>query len=332
MTKPMFNKKRAILFLNLGGPATQNDVRPFLFRLFEDPEIIRIPFTPLRKGVAWVLSLARDKESQAMYQKIGGGSPIRRLTENQAMRTENLLKKKGFDTIVQTAFTCSDPLVEDVVKDLSDQGVENFLSFPLYPQYSLTTTKGALNRTRAAVKRFSPQAKLIEICSWHLHPLFLQSHSELIRQSIATMPDPKEEHIHLVFSAHSIPEKLVTESGDPYQQQMEETVRGVLEALKWKGPWTLSWQSKLGPLKWIGPSTKETLIQLGAKGVKQILVVPIAFVTDHIETLYELDQELSQVASESGIQTYKRVPGLNSHPTFIEALADLALNQKEFWN
>src|SRR5258706_11242616 len=145
---------RAGLFLNLGGPESQSDVKSFLYRLFEDPEIIRIKFSPLRKFVAWAISTAREKKSQAMYAKIGGGSPIRKLTDEQSKGVENLLRKAGKDVVVRTAFTCSAPLVEDVVKDLSAQGVKTFLNFPLYPQYSFTTTKGAYDRTREAIKHF----------------------------------------------------------------------------------------------------------------------------------------------------------------------------------
>jgi len=323
---------RAILFLNLGGPETQADVRPFLYRLFSDPEIIRIRFTPLRKFVAWAISTAREKESKMMYQKIGGGSPIRRLTDQQAEAARSALEKRGFHTEIRAAFTCSRPLVEDVVKSLAQSGVKKILAFPLYPQYSLSTTKSALDRTRAAVRRFAPSAQLIELAEWHLHPLFLQAHAELIRKILPTFPDPSDEKIHLVFSAHSIPEKLVTERGDPYRDQMRQTVQGVLEKSGWRGPSTLAWQSKLGPIKWLGPSTEETIIKLGQEGVKQALVVPIAFVTDHIETLFELDQELAQEAGEAGIREFRRAPALNDHPTFIGSLVDLALRQTDFWS
>ncbi len=141
--------KRVILLLNLGGPETLADVKPFLYRLFEDPEVIRIPFTPLRKFVAWAISTSREKKSQTMYVKIGGGSPIRRLTDEQARALQNSLLKAGHDVSVRTAFNCSAPLVEDVVQAAAEQGAASFLAFPLYPQYSMTTTKGALDRARA---------------------------------------------------------------------------------------------------------------------------------------------------------------------------------------
>ncbi len=323
--------KRAILFLNLGGPEKQKDVRPFLYRLFSDPEIIRIKFTPLRKFVAWAISTMREKESRLMYEKIGGGSPIRRLTDEQANATRAALSASGLQADVRTAFTCSDPLVEDVVKDLSRNGVKKILAFPLYPQFSLTTTKGALDRTSVAVKKWAPQASLFEVRSWATHPKFIQAHADLIRSIAHSFSDPSHKNIHLVFSAHSIPENLVTKMGDPYRDQVEQTVKSILEKANWNGPWTLGWQSKLGPVKWLGPSTEKVILELGQQGAKQVLVAPIAFVTDHIETLYELDQELAEEAREAGIKEFRRVPGLNNYPVFIEALADIAIRQKEFW-
>lgn len=324
--------KRAVLFLNLGGPETQADVRGFLYRLFEDPEIIRIKFGPLRKFIAWMISTNRHKKSQKMYQMIGGGSPIRRLTDQQSKGVEEILRGQGKDVIVRTAFTCSEPLVENVVMELFDLGVTSFLNFPLYPQYSLTTTKGAIDRTRAAVKKYAPGATLLEIGSFPTDPLLIEAHADLIRQEIKKFSDPREESVHLVFSAHSIPKKLVTEEGDPYEKEMNQTVRAILTKLDWKGSWSLGWQSKLGPVEWLSPSTEDVLVELGKQGVKQVLVDPIAFVTDHIETLYELDQELSETAHDVGISEYRRVPGLNNHPKFLDSLAGKIISEKRFWN
>ena len=316
---------QVILLLNLGGPETLADVKPFLYRLFEDPQVIRIPFTPLRKLVAWAISTSREKKSQMMYAKIGGGSPIRRLTDEQARALQNSLLKAGHDVLVQTAFNCSAPLVEDVVKAAAEKGATSFLAFPLYPQYSMTTTKGALERARAAVKRFAPNAPYDEIKEWPEQSSFIEAHVELIRQQLALFPPSERDNVQLVFSAHSIPEKLVAELGDPYKKQMEQTVAAVLTKLRWTGPSTLAWQSKLGPIKWLGPSTEDVVMGLGKSGVKNVLVVPIAFVTDHIETLYELDQELAKEAREAGVTHFRRTPGLNDHPLFIRALTELSL-------
>jgi ferrochelatase len=323
--------KRAILFTNLGGPETLADVKPFLYRLFEDPEIIRIKFSPLRKFVAWMISTAREKKSQALYASIGGGSPIRKLTDQQSEGVERLLRNVGKEAAVKTAFTCSSPLVEDVVKELAGSGVQKILNVPLYPQYSYTTTKGSHDRVRSAVKRFAPSAQLFETKSWPTLALFLEAHADLIKEEVKKFSEPVTEKIHLVFSAHSIPEKLVTEEGDPYKKEMEQSAEGILAHAGWKGPWTLAWQSKLGPVKWLEPSTHEVIEKLGREGTKQLLVVPIAFVTDHIETLNEIDIQFREEALAAGIREFRRTPGLNNHPTFLRALVNVTESVTDFW-
>jgi ferrochelatase len=174
------------------------------------------------------------------------------------------------------------------------------------------------------VKRFAPRARLEEIRSWPDHPLLVQAHADLIRGEVARFRDPSPERIHLLFSAHSIPEKLVTRLGDPYPREVERTVAAVLAALKWDGPSSLAWQSKLGPVKWLEPSTLQTIERLGRDGAAQVLAVPISFVSDHIETLNEMDILFREAAERAGIGEFRRTRGLNDHPTFLAALADLA--------
>ncbi len=324
--------KRTILFINLGGPETQADVKSFLFRLFADPEVIRIRSKPLRYFVAWLIATVRQKKSKALYATIGGGSPIRRLTDLQAAGAELVLRASGHDVRVRTAFTCSAPLIEDVVKAQVERGVQHFLALPLYPQYSLTTTKGSLDRAHAAVKKFGNGATLTETTSWPTHPLFIRAHADLIREKVGRFSEPDPEKIHLLFSAHSIPEKLVTELGDPYQKEMERTVAAIVAELGWKGQHSLAWQSRLGPVKWLGPSTPDVIEKLGKEGVQQVLAVPVAFVSDHIETLNEIDMLFKDMALKAGIREFLRTPGLNDNPTFLRALADIASTQKEFWD
>jgi len=323
--------RRAVLFLQLGGPETLDDVPGFLYRLFSDPDVIRVRPALLRKAIAASIALGRKKASRALYASIGGGSPIRRLTEEQASGTEQLLRADGRDTVVRAAMTCSAPLVEDVVRDLAASGVDRFLALPLYPQYSLTTTKGALERSRAAVERFAPGARLRELGSFPTHPLFVEAHAEGIREQLARFPDPRPEAVQLVFSAHSIPKKLVTKEGDPYASEVEASMRAILGRLDWKGPVTLAYQSKLGPVEWLGPPTSEVLAELGRRRQRQVLVVPIAFVTDHVETLQEIDQLFAGQAREAGIEHFRRTPGLNDRPVFLRALADLVRSSQEFW-
>lgn len=323
---------RAILFINLGGPERPEDVKPFLYRLFSDPEVIRVRFRPLRALIAWAIATGRERKSRELYATIGGGSPIRALTDRQAAGVESLLRGAGKDASVRTAFTCSAPLIEDVVEAAAAQGVRRFLAFPLYPQYSLTTTKGSLDRARAAVARYGRGATLDELRSWPDHPGLVRAHAELIRAEVARFSDPRPEKIHLLFSAHSIPEKLVTRDGDPYPAEVERTVAAVVRELGWTGPHSLAWQSKLGPVRWLEPSTLDELERLGEARASQVMVVPIAFVSDHIETLNEIDILFRDFAARAGIREFRRTPGLNDHPVFLDALARLASNHPSFWS
>lgn len=300
--------------------------------MFSDPEVIRVRPALLRKAIAASIALARRNTSRELYRAIGGASPIRRLTERQASAVEELLREGGRTVRIRAAMNCSRPLVEDVVAELASSGVNRFLALPLYPQYSRTTTKGALDRARAAVRRFAPGARLDELSSWPTHPLFARAHAELIGEAITGFPDPRLDAVHLLFSAHSIPKKLVTREGDPYPKEVEASIEAILANLPQRPAWTLAYQSKLGPVEWLGPATLDVLRKLGERGEKQVLAIPIAFVTDHVETLYEIDQLFGGVARESGIANFRRTPGLNDHPTFLRALEDLILSRREFWS
>jgi ferrochelatase len=322
---------RAILFLQLGGPESLADVPGFLYRLFSDPDVIRVRPAILRKAIAGAIALTRTRTSRKLYASIGGGSPIRRLTEGQAAGVQKLLAARGREAAARAAMNCSAPLVEDVVAELARAGVRRFLALPLYPQYSLTTTKGAIERAREAVARFAPGARFFEIGSWPTHPLFVEAHAQAIREEIAKFPDPRPEAVRLLFSAHSIPKKLVTKEGDPYAREVEASVRAIQERAGGRSPWTLAYQSKLGPVEWLGPATLDLIGELGRRGEKQILAVAIAFVTDHVETLYEIDQLFGEAAKRAGITHFRRTPGLNDNPTFLRALEDLVLSRTEFW-
>ena len=324
--------ERAVLFLQLGGPENLDEVPGFLYRLFSDPDVIRVRPAILRKLIAATIAITRKSTSRKLYASIGGGSPIRRLTEEQAAGAERLLRQRGKDAVARAAMNCSSPFVEDVVGELAAAGVRRFLALPLYPQYSLTTTKGALERSREAIRRHAPGARLFEIGSWPTHPLFVEAHAEAIREEIAKFPDPRPEAVRLLFSAHSIPKKLVTREGDPYEKEIQASAQAIQERAGGRSPWTLAYQSKLGPVEWLGPQTLDVLGELGRKGEKQVLAVPIAFVTDHVETLYEIDQLFGEAAKRAGIAHFRRTPGLNSRPTFLRALEDLILSQTEFWS
>ena len=322
---------RAILFLQLGGPETLKDVPSFLYRLFSDPDVIRVKSTILRKAIAASIAFARKGASRKLYASIGGGSPIRRWTETQAAGVEKILREGGRDVLVRAAMTCSAPLVEDVVAELASTGVRKFLALPLYPHYSLTTTKGALERSRAAVEKSAPGAVLEELGSWPTHPGFVAAHAEAIREGIRSFPDPRAAAVHLLYSAHSIPKKLVTREGDPYPAEVEASIAAINAALGGMSPWSLAYQSKLGPVEWLGPPTLGEIGRLSSSGVRQVLAIPIAFVSDHVETLYEIDQLFGDEARKAGIPEFRRTPGLNDRPTFLRALSDIALSRESFW-
>jgi ferrochelatase len=226
---------------------------------------------------------------------------------------------------------CSNPMVEEVVRDLAARGVRRFLAFPLYPQYSLTTTKGALERSGNAVRRLAVGAEFHEVGSWPTHPGFVAAHAEVIRKEVARFPDPRPESVHLLYSAHSIPKKLVTRGGDPYPREVEASLGAINELLGNRSPWSLAYQSKLGPIEWLGPATLEAIGDLARRGVRQVLAIPIAFVSDHVETLYEIDQLFGEEARRAGIEHFRRTPGLNDQPAFLAALADIASSQRAFW-
>jgi ferrochelatase len=222
-------------------------------------------------------------------------------------------------------------MVEDVVAELARTGVRKFLALPLYPHYSLTTTKGALERSRAAVERLAPGAELEELGSWPTHPGFVAAHAETIREGIRSFPDPRPESVHLLYSAHSIPKKLVTREGDPYPTEVEASIAAINAALGETSPWSLAYQSKLGPVEWLGPPTLGEIGRLGALGARQVLAIPIAFVSDHVETLYEIDQLFGEEARRAGIPEFRRTPGLNDRPSFLRGLSDIALSHETFW-
>ena len=322
---------RALLFIQLGGPETLADVPSFLYRLFSDPDVIRVKSSILRKAIAASIAFARKGASRKLYASIGGGSPIRRWTESQAAGVQTILRGEGRDVLVRAAMTCSPPMVEDVVAELARTGVRKFLALPLYPHYSLTTTKGALERSRAAVERFAPGAELEELGSWPTHPGFVGAHAETIGEGIRSFPDPRPESVHLLYSAHSIPKKLVTREGDPYPTEVEASIAAINAALGGTSPWSLAYQSKLGPVEWLGPPTLGEIGRLGAQGVRQVLAIPIAFVSDHVETLYEIDQLFGEEARKAGIPEFRRTPGLNDRPSFLRGLSDIALSHGAFW-
>ena len=314
--------KLGVLVFNLGGPETLRDVKPFLYQLFSDPEIIRIKWSPLRKAVAWLIATTRRKKSEGYYAQIGGGSPLRRLTEEQAAALQQELKSRGVDAQTFVGMCTWKPFLSEAAEKVAASGVDRLVILPLFPHFSFTTTRAGfevlkrLIEARPALKAMNPSW----ISTWAEHPTYIESFAQSIERELRKFSDP--EKVRLLFSAHSIPESYVRE-GDPYLDQTKRSVELIMDRLGHRNAYELSFQSKIGPVKWLEPATNDVIKRYGREGVQDVLVVPISFVSEHIETLYELDILYKKVATEAGIGNFRRVPALNSDPVFIRALADI---------
>jgi ferrochelatase len=315
--------KSGVLLLNLGGPETQADVQPFLYNLFADPELIRLPFPFLQRAFAWAISTLRAEKSRRNYAAIGGGSPLRRITAEQARELQAHLVAEGYDVPVYVAMRYWHPLIESVVQQIKSDGITRLVVLPLYPQYSISTT-GSSFKLLDRLWAEDPELACIErcqICSWYDQPQYVQAMARGIREQLDGFAAP--EGVHVLFSAHGIPESYVTEAGDPYQQEMEACVRLIWKQVGRPNDHTLSYQSRVGSVRWLQPYTERVILELGSQGVKQLLVVPISFVSEHIETLQEIDIEYRELAHRAGIADFRRVPALNTDPLFIAGLAAL---------
>ena len=316
--------RRGVLLFNLGGPERLSEVRPFLYNLFSDPEIVRLPFPGLQKPLAWLISTTRYRKSAGYYSQIGGGSPLRRITDEQASALGEELQSRGIAASIYVAMRYWEPSTRDALQRIIADEISDLVVLPLYPQYSVSTTGSSLKEflTQVGMMGGLKNIKRRYITYWHLNHAYLEALAEMITREMASFPDPTPERIHVLFSAHGVPESYI-KRGDPYLRHTEETVGSVSALVGTNVPVHLSFQSKVGPVKWLSPSTDEKLREFHRSGVQQVLVVPVSFVSDHIETLYELDILYRHLAEEVGIPVYRRVPAFNCEPAFISALADL---------
>jgi ferrochelatase len=314
--------KVGVLLFNLGGPESLADVKPFLYRLFSDPEIIHIKWSPLRKAVAYMIATIRRKTSEGYYSQIGGGSPLRRLTEDQSRALAEELKRRGKDVETFVGMCTWYPFFPEALDKAENAHLDRLVVLPLFPHYSVTTTGSGFSALRPLIENRPALRKLNAqwIKSWADHPTYIESFATSIQRELAKFGSPNK--VHLLFSAHSIPESYVR-NGDPYLDQTKKSVELIMDRLGRQNPYQLSFQSKIGPVKWLSPFTNDVIIELGKKGIDDVLVVPISFVSEHIETLYELDILYKKVAAEAGVANFRRVPALNSDPIFIRALAEL---------
>ena len=317
------SEKIGVVLLNLGGPDSIEAVEPFLFNLFSDPDIIDFPFSFLfRKRLAKIISTRRSPGVIKQYEEIGGKSPIRQLTEQQAGLLEEELNRRGIDAKVYVAMRYWKPSTEEVLDALERVGISRVVLLPLYPQYSKATTLSSMKEweKQVAIRGAKLNGELIE--SYFDFPPYIDAFVERVEQGLQRFPEEIRDNVNILFSAHGTPMKLVRQ-GDPYSQHIAKTIELIMARGGFAQTHHLCYQSKVGPLKWLEPSTPDTIHKLAGEGVKDMLLVPVAFASDHLETLFELGIEYRRQAKEAGVRQYEVTEGLNDSPKFIDALAQL---------
>ncbi len=314
----------AVVLFQLGGPDSLEAIEPFLVNLFSDPDIIDFPFSRIaRAPLARLIAASRARRVEERYARIGGKSPILENTLAQARALEKYLAGR-LDVRVFVAMRYWHPLTESVVRALEKDSFESIVLLPLYPQHSKTTTGSSLNEWARQISTSSVRDLTVRVIPhFYNHPLYLDALVEKVEDSLKEVALRSKE-THLVFSAHGVPIKLI-QSGDPYQVQVEATVDLIMKRGGWSMPHTLCYQSKVGASKWLRPSLHETLQSLALKGTHPVCVIPVSFVSDHMETLNEINIEARSMAQSLGITSFGMVAGLNDSPKFIAALADLVM-------
>ncbi len=329
-------KRLAIVLFNLGGPDKLEAVEPFLYNLFMDPAIIGAPL-PVRWILAKLISKRRAPLAQDIYTHLGGKSPLLELTEDQARALEQAVMDVSPDTDVK-AFVCMrywHPMSAETVQAVKDFQPDHIVMLPLYPQYSTTTTGSSFDDWDQAARTGGLAVPSKRICCYPTDGGWIQAQADLLMQSLDKVrAQAGDIPVRVLFSAHGLPKKIVDKKGDPYPIQVGQGAAWIAEEMNARGAklddWLVSYQSRVGPLEWIGPSTDDEIERAGRDGVA-LVVLPIAFVSEHSETLVELDIEYKHLADQAGVKTYVRVPAVATHPAFIQGLAALvtgSLNQE----
>ena len=309
-------EKTAVLLLQMGGPDSLKAVKPFLYNLFSDRDIIRIGPAFLQPLIARFISYRRSRKVVEYYRQIGGKSPLRELTEQQAGELERVLGS-GYRCFIAMRYW--NPDTTEALAAIREEGYSRIIALSLYPHYSRATSGSSFNeleRVRALSKR---PFFMSYVRQFFDHPLYIAALAEKIEQGLASFND--RSSVQLVFSAHGLPQSFI-DSGDPYLDHIQTTVRLVMERFK-EVHHHLAFQSRAGPVKWLEPSTEEMIRKLGESGCKSLLMVPLSFVSDHIETLYEIDIQYREEAAALGITDFRRTESLNTSPAFIQCLAEL---------
>ncbi|MBA1339994.1 MAG: ferrochelatase [Pelagibacterales bacterium] len=316
--------KKAVILFNLGGPDKLESVEPFLFNLFNDPAILNLPIF-FRYPLAKLISKKRTPIAKEIYKELGGASPILQLTEDQSSALEKKLNQSQIIDRYKcfVVMRCWHPRASEVIKNIQLYNPNEVILLPLYPQYSSATSGSSIREWKDVCKKNNYNVKTSTICCYPTDINFINAHTNLIKKKIKNLKNFK-----LIFSAHGLPEKNI-KKGDPYQWQIEQSVNKIVKNLSYENlNWTLSYQSRVGPLKWIGPSTDNIIVENSKIG-KHIVLVPIAFVSEHSETLVELDIEYKKLAKDNGCKQYTRVPALGINSDFINAMSELIIKKED---
>ncbi len=310
-------QQTGVILLNLGGPENEKDVEPFLYNLFSDREIIRLGPSFLQKTIARFIARKRAPKSRENYRKIGGGSPIGQITTDQALALQKSLAHDGH-FLVRPAMRYWHPSAAETLREFAGAAISSLVALPLYPHYSKATTGSSLDDLKKCAEKSKSGFRILSISSWPTQPDYIRALVDEIRTSLTMF---QEKEVQIVYSAHSLPQKFI-EEGDPYVQEIQETIKALERQTGRQG--RLCFQSRSGPVRWLDPSTPEMIQQLAQEGCKNILMVPISFVSDHVETLYEIDILYKEMAEDLGMRL-QSTRGLNTSPHFISGLRNLVL-------
>lgn len=313
--------KTAVVLFQLGGPDSISAIEPFLYNLFQDPDIFKIPIG--QKFFAKIISKRRAPKVAEEYELIGGKSPINEWTEIQRRLLENELRKEIDNIDVITAMRYWHPLTNIAAEKIEEGNYDKVVLLPLYPHNSISTVGSSFNEWKRVYK--GDTSKLIYIYDFYNNGKYIKALNERIDETLERFPEEIRNDVQLVFSAHGTPISMV-KKGDPYSRQIQETVNLVMKMRKNSHEHHLCYQSKVGPVKWLEPATDKMIEELAHNGKKHLLIVPISFVSDHVETLFELDIEYREDAEKNNIENYIVMKGLNDSPTFISALKEITIN------
>lgn len=315
----MHSGKNGVILLNMGGPDTLDNVRPFLYNLFSDREIIRLGPAFLQKFLAWIISRRRAPKSRAIYAKIGGGSPLKDISFRQAKALQNALSEDG-DYVVTVAMRYWPPFADEAIQELLAAGIDRLTALTLYPHYSKATTGSSLSHLQQSLQRLAPNTPLTSISSWPTQDCYVTALARNITKGLQAFDT---QAVEIVYSAHSLPISFI-QDGDPYVDHILQSIGAIEKITHQSG--RLCYQSRSGPVEWLSPSTPEMLETLAEEGCKNILMVPISFVSDHVETLYEIDILYREQAAQLGM-CLKSCTSLNTNPLFIQGLRSLILQE-----